>query len=189
MPVLTFFSAFLLISCSSPEVIRDLSGSSFSLVDQDGLDVTFPDDFKGKITVVGFIYTNCPDVCPVITANMSNINKQLENRGDVQFVGVTFDPKRDTPQVLKTYIQQFKLDEQQFTFLTGDSTSVDSLLNTMDIMAKISYTETTDEGKELYFMNHTNRISLLDRQGRIRAEYSGSYSKPEHVIEDINKLR
>ncbi|MDZ7689806.1 MAG: SCO family protein [Balneolaceae bacterium] len=170
-------------------MINDMDDRSYQLLNQDSAQVTFPDDFKGQVTVVGFIYTNCPDVCPAITANMSNVNRQLQNREDVQFLGITFDPARDRPSVLKNYMQQFELDEDQFTFVTGDTTTVDSLLSAMDITADISYTKTTDAGKELYFMKHTNRISLLDQQGRLRLEYSGSYSKPEHIIEGINKLR
>lgn len=188
LSTLIFCLPILFISCSEPEVIENLN-ASFAMLDQDSTKVTFPDDFEDKIIVAGFIYTNCPDVCPAITANMSNVNRQLENTRDVHYVGITFDPKRDTPSVLKNYMTQFKLNDEKFTFLTGDTTTVDSLLNAMNIYAEVSYTKTTDEGKKLYFMNHTNRITLLDRQGRIRAEYSGSYSKPEHIVEDINKLR
>ena len=180
----------LLAACSSePGVIKDLGNRSFLMVNQDSSAVRFPTDFKGQITVVGFIYTNCPDVCPAITANMSNVSTKLENTEDVRFVGVTFDPERDTPPVLKKYMHQFKLDEDRFTFLTGDTATVDSLLNAMNIYAEVSYTKTTDEGRELYFMNHTNRITLMDPRGRIRAEYSGSYSDPAHIVEDINRLR
>lgn len=189
MQGLALLVLFSLISCDRPEVIKDLSDTSFSLVNQDSTSVTFPQDWEGKVLVVEFIYTNCPDVCPAITANMKNVSQQLENPSDVQFVGITFDPERDTPSVLKKYMQQFKLDEEQFTFLTGDTTTVDSLLSTLDIVAEVSSTKTTSEGEKLYFMRHTNRISLLDQQGRLRLEYSGSYSKPEHIVEGINKLR
>jgi len=166
-----------------------MEGASFTLLDQDSTLVTFPDDFEGEIVVAGFIYTNCPDICPAITANMSNVHRQLETPDDVRFVGITFDPVRDTPSVLADYMKQFKLDDERFTFLTGDTAAVDSLLNTMNIYAEVSYTKTTEDGRELYFMQHTNRISLLDREGRIRAEYSGSYSRPEQIVNDINSLR
>ncbi|MDR8391237.1 SCO family protein [Aliifodinibius sp. S!AR15-10] len=184
-PLLILFLA----SCNQPEVIKDLSDQSFQVLDQDSTSVTFPDDFEGEVTVLGFIYTNCPDVCPAITANMNNVKNQLESTENVHFVGISFDPRRDTPSVLKNYMQQFKLDEEEFTFLTGDTTTVDSLLSSLDITADVSYTKTSDEGKELYFMKHTNRISLMDRQGRLRLEYSGSFSKPEHIVEGINQLR
>lgn len=189
LAVSLLLSFFLLASCNRPEVIHDLSKKEFQLLNQDSTSVSFPADFKGKILVAGFIYTHCPDVCPAITANLSNVNQQVENKSDVHFIGITFDPGRDTPSVLKKYMQQFDLNEQQFTFLTGDSTTVDSLLNAMDIRAEISSRKKTADGDDLYFMNHTNRISLLDREGRIRLEYSGSYADPEQIMEGINKLR
>lgn len=188
--ILSFLAVSLFaFSCDSPEVIRDLSKQSYPLLDQDSSRVVFPDDFAGNVTVVGFIYTNCPDVCSAITANMRNVNRQLEDKENVHFVGVSFDPMRDRPAVLKNYMQQFDLSEEQFTFVTGDTATVNSLLNAMDIVAKVASRKKTDEGKELYFMNHTNRISLLDKQGRLRLEYSGSYSNPEQIIDGINKLR
>ncbi|MDX1618577.1 MAG: SCO family protein [Balneolaceae bacterium] len=179
----------LSVSCSDLQVIDPLDGVSQTLLNQDSVRVDFPDDFGGEIVVAGFIYTHCPDICPAITANMSNVNRSLKKSEGVRFVGITFDPLRDTPSVLKEYMRQFNLDEERFTFLTGDTASVDSLLDALNIYAEVSYTKTTEEGRELYFINHTNRITLLDRSGRIRAEYNGSHSKPEHIVEDINKLR
>ena len=185
--LLTITSA-LILSCNSPEVIHDLSNDSFSMLDQDSTSVQFPVDFKGNILVVGFIYTHCPDVCPVITAKLSNINKQLENNKDVHFAEITFDPARDTPSVLKKYMQSFKLDSTKFTMLTGDSVTVDSALEKMDILAKIAYAKTDNEGEQNYLMNHTNRILVMDREGRVRFEYPGSAVPEKHVIEDINRL-
>ncbi len=184
-----FALSLLTVSCDQPEIIKDLNGRSFELLDQDSSQVTFPDDFRGKVTVLGFIYTHCPDVCPAITANMKNISEQLENPENVQFVGITFDPRRDTPSVLKKYMKQFNLDEEKFTFVTGDTSTVHSMLNTLNITAEISSKRTTGNGDTIYFMRHTNRISLMDKEERLRLEYSGSYSKPEHIVEGINKLR
>lgn len=177
------------ISCNSPEVIHDLSKDSFSLLNQDSASVQFPADFEGDILVVGFIYTHCPDVCPVITAKLNNINNQLENKSDVHFAEISFDPARDTPSVLKNYMQSFNLDPKKFTMLTGDSVTVDSALNKMDILAKIAYTKTNEEGKRSYLMNHTNRILVMDQRGRVRFEYPGSVVPEKNVIEDINRLR
>ncbi len=177
------------IGCNRPEVINDLSDDSFSLLTQDSTTIQFPKDFKGDILVVGFIYTHCPDVCPVITAKLSNINRQLENSEGVHFAEISFDPARDTPSVLKKYMQSFNLDPGKFTMLTGDSVTVDSALNKMDILAKIAYSKTNEEGDTSYLMNHTNRILIMDRKGRVRFEYPGSVASEQIVIEDINKLR
>lgn len=187
--LLLTIASVLILSCNNPEVIHDLSNKSYSLVNQDSSTVQFPGDFKGNILVVGFIYTHCPDVCPVITAKLSNINSQLKNSEDVRFAGITFDPMRDTPSVLKKYMQSFKLDPTKFTMLTGDSVTVDSALSSMDIMAKISYRKTNQPNDQNYLMNHTNRILVIDRKGRVIFEYPGSAVPEKNVIEDINKLR
>lgn len=187
--LLLTIASVLILSCNNPEVIHDLSNKSYSLVNQDSSTVQFPGDFRGNILVVGFIYTHCPDVCPVITAKLSNINSQLKNSEDVRFAGITFDPMRDTPSVLKKYMQSFKLDSTKFTLLTGDSVTVDSALSSMDIMAKISYRKTDQPNDQNYLMNHTNRILVMDRKGRVMFEYPGSAVPEKNVIEDINKLR
>lgn len=179
----------LTAACNSPEVINDLSDDSFALVNQDSTSIAFPKDFRGDILVVGFIYTHCPDVCPIITAKLSNINRELENSEGVHFAEISFDPARDTPSVLKKYMQSFNLDPQKFTMLTGDSVTVDSALNKMDILAKISYVKNSEEGQQSYLMNHTNRILVMDQQGRVRFEYPGSVVPEKNVIEDINRLR
>lgn len=186
--LLTITSA-LILSCNSPEIIHDLSGDSFSMLNQDSTSVQFPADFEGDILVVGFIYTHCPDVCPIITAKLSNINKQLESNEDIHFAEITFDPARDTPSVLKKYMQSFKLDPTKFTMLTGDSLTVDSALEKMDILAKIAYKKTDNEKEQNYLMNHTNRILVMDRRGRVRFEYPGSVVPEKNVIEDINRLQ
>lgn len=186
--LLLTITSVLILSCNSPEVINDLSNKSFSLVNQDSSSVQFPKDFEGDILVVGFIYTHCPDICPVITAKLSNINSQLGNVEDVRFAEITFDPRRDTPSVLKKYMRSFKLDSTKFTMLTGDSVTVDSALNEMDILAKISYRKTGEPKDQNYLMNHTNRILVMDRKGRVRFEYPGSAVPEKNVIEDINKL-
>lgn len=177
--------AFLITGCDSPDVLDDLGDRSWKLVDQDSTAVTFPDDFKGDILVTAYIYTNCPGVCPAITANMKKISSRLPDKRGVHFVGITFDPMRDRPSVLRAYMNKFDLPKDRFTFLTGDSATVYSLLDRIGIRTEIQQ-DTTAGG---YRFNHTNQMSLIDQQGRIRREYGGSMVPPEQLIEDINKLK
>lgn len=178
----------LITGCDSSDVLDDLSDRSWELVNQDSAAVTFPDDFKGNILVAGYIYTHCPGVCPAITANMKTISTRLPDRQDVRFVGITFDPMRDRPSVLKSYMNKHGLDERRFTFLTGDSATVHSLLKRVDIRTQLQPDSASGDGTQQYLLNHTNQINLIDRRGRIRAEYGGSMVPPEHVVEDIKKL-
>jgi len=186
-PLLTFI---VLINCQSgPQVIDDLSGTSFSLLNQDSVSVTFPDDYEGRFVVLGFIYTNCPDICPLITQNLIKIQRELGYPDDVQFLGVTFDPERDTPSVLANYKEVFNLDKN-FDFLTGEPSTISAFMDSVRVRSQVSLSTTTDDGKKLYFMNHSDKIMVLDKKSRVIIEYGGSMPQiPNLIIEDFQKLR
>jgi len=187
--ILTILIFSTLISCNSgPEVIDDLSKKSFEVVNQNGEEITFPDDYTGKYVIMGFIYTNCPDICPLVTQNMIKVQKELGNPDDVQFLGVTFDPKRDTPQVLKEYKNVFDLG-RNFDFLTADSSTVSELMDSVRVRSQVSFTRIRDDGKELYFMNHSDKIMVLDKKGRVIFEYGGSMTPVNYILEDLEKVR
>ncbi len=178
-----------IISCNSGlEVKDDLSNQSFSLLNQDSAAVVFPDDFKGNISVITFIFTNCPDVCPVITANLKNIQSDLQDTSNIRFVEISFDPERDRPSVLKKYKDLYRLNDQ-FSLLTGNPSTIDSLLGRLDIVAEKTQIDSLQQDSSQYSMKHSNKIYLMDDNSRIRAEYPASVVPPENVIEDIRKLR
>lgn len=183
-------TCFLMITaCRNNEVIDDLSDSSFELIDQDSVTVTFPDDYKGKYVVIGFVYTNCPDICPLITQNMIKIQEGLNNPDDVQFVGVTFDPVRDTPAVLSKYKSNFDLNDN-FDFLTGDSAVVSAFMDSVRVRTQVSMTTTTEDGRELYFLNHSDKIMVLNPESQVIIEYGGSMPQvPKLIIEDFKRIR
>lgn len=185
-----FMAALIFVGCqSNPEVIDDLSDTSFQLLNQDSVAITFPDDYQGKFVVLGFIYTNCPDICPLITQNLIKIQRELGYSDDIQFLGVTFDPERDTPSVLANYKEVFKLDEN-FDFLTGDSSTISAFMDSVRVRSQISLSTTTEDGKELYFMNHSDKIMVLDKKSRVIIEYGGSMPQvPTLILEDFQKLR
>lgn len=187
MPVL-FLVLFLLFNGCGNETIDDFNDVSFGLTDQNGESVLFPDDFKGAPLVLGFIYTNCPDICSFITANVRNVYREMENPEDVQFALVTFDPKRDTPVVLKKYAQSFEMDREPFQFLTADSTTIRSLMDRVNVRIQESYSKELDSGEQLYFLNHSDKILLIDKHSRLVFDYGGSMTPVEIIIEDLNKL-
>ncbi|MCP9291079.1 SCO family protein [Gracilimonas sediminicola] len=187
--ILLFIPLFIIACGNNPEVIEDMGDASFQLVNSDSAEVVFPDDFEGDYVVMGFIYTNCPDICSLITQNLVKIQKELNYPEDVQFVAATFDPVRDTPSKLKQYGKAFGVDEN-FTFLTGDSTEVFALMDSARVRSQVSFTQQTESGKELYFINHSDKIMVLDKQARVIFEYGGSQPMiPSLVVEDLNKVR
>ncbi len=176
-------------ACQRTVIIDDLNDASFELLTQDSVAVTFPDDFKGKYVVMGFIYTNCPDICPLVTQNMIKIQEELGNPDDVQFLGFSFDPARDTPSILANYKDAFDL-ETNFDFLTGDTTVVSALMDSLRVRSQISFTTTTEAGEELYFLNHSDKIMVMDKDSRVIIEYGGSQPMvPTLIIEDFQKIR
>jgi protein SCO1/2 len=187
---LVILTVILITACEQgPKPIDDLTDRSFELVNQNDEQVTFPDDYNGKYIVMGFIYTNCPDVCPLITQNLIKVQKELGYPEDVQFLGLTFDPKRDTPEKLSTYKDLFELDDN-FNFLTADSSTVSELMDSVRVRSQVSFTQVRDDGKEVYFMNHSDKIMVVDPKGQVIFEYGGSMKQvPQLVVEDINKVR
>lgn len=180
---------FLLLACESgPKVIDDLSDKSFNVINQNGESVTFPDDYQGKYVVVGFIYTNCPDICPLVTQNLIKVQKEFNNPDDIHFLGITFDPKRDTPEVLKNYKGLFNL-EDNFDFLTADSTTISELMDSVRVRSQVSFTQVREDDKEVYFMNHSDKIMVLDKKSRVIFEYGGSMTPVNYIVEDLKTVR
>ena len=169
---------------------QSIGNQSYTLINQDSTKVVFPDDYKGKIVVMGFIYTNCPDICPLTTHNMEatqNLVKK-DKLKNVVFVALSFDPDRDTPSVLKKYAEIRNIDFSNFQFLTGKRALIDTLIHHMDVMAIANDTTYTKSGQPVYFFTHTDRITLLDQNMRIRNEYRGSHADPQKIVNDIKNL-
>jgi len=186
-------SIILLLSISCKEKLpldKDLTKKNYNLINQEGEDVVFPEIIKGHIIVMGFIYTHCPDICPMTTHNMYLTQKKLKEDGidDVKFVALSFDPDRDLPEVLRKFAEIRELDFKSWTLLTGDRTTVNELLKRFDVRA-IKTDENLDEDGILeYSMMHTDRISLIDENGRLRKNYKGSTLNIEEIVNDIKTL-
>ena len=170
------------------KVIDNMNDTSFELVNQDSIRVQFPEDFHGQYVVLGFIYTNCPDICPLITQNLIKIQKELGYPANVQFLGVSFDPKRDTPDVLHRYKEVFKVNEN-INFLTGEPIIVQNFMDSVRVRTQVSMRTNTESGKEIYFLNHSDKIMVMNPKGEIIIEYGGSMpSIPSLIVQDLQSL-
>jgi len=170
-------------------VIHDFKNEDFTLLNADSAEMNFPSVFKGKIIVAGFIFTNCPDICPLTTNNMRIIQEKLKElkMGNVEFAAISFDPKHDTPKVLRDYIRIRKFDTDNWTFFTGNQQVIDSLLKVSEVFAIPSDTSFV-AGEEKVTFIHTDRIMLIDGDLRIRKNYPGSTINIDEIIDDIQKL-
>ena len=170
---------------------KDLTKKSYQLINQDSSNVTFPDVIKGHITVLGFIYTHCPDICPMTTHNMHLTEKRLREKGidDVKFVGISFDPDRDTPEVLTQFAEVREISFKNWMLLTGKKEIIEDLLRRFDVRAIKTDLTVDEEGNPEYSMMHTDRISLVDENGILRKNYKGSTLNLDEIIEDIKYLK
>ena len=165
-----------------------MADESYELIDQDSSLVQFPDAYKGNVLLVGYVYTHCPDICPMITYNMRDIQQELLDEKEFMLVSISFDPERDTPEILHQYAENYKLDQENWKLLTGNTEEVDEALETLEINTLKSPTSFEDDGTARYFIDHTDRVTLIDRNGDVRNTYVGSKMNQEQIISDIHKV-
>jgi protein SCO1 len=96
---------------------------NFALIDQSGRPVR-RGDLEGKVWIANFIFTNCPDECPLMTVEMAQMQSELAHMADVRLVSISVDPDRDTPAVLSEYAERFNADPARWLFLTGDKRAI-----------------------------------------------------------------
>ena len=154
----------------------DITGAEFArrleLPDVDGQPRTLA-DWKGKVTVVFFGYTQCPDVCPTTMADLAAIRKSLGADGDkLQSVFVTIDPERDTPEVLKAYVANFG---PGFTALRGTPDQTAAAAKEF----KVFYAKVPGRNGGSYTMDHSAASFVFDTAGRVRlyVPYGGDSKK------------
>lgn len=135
-------------------------GGPFTLTDQDGRRVT-DRDFAGKVRLVFFGFTSCPDVCPTALTEITSLLEEVGPRAaEVKPLLITVDPERDTPEVLKTYMEAF---HPGITALTGSPEEIATVAKSFGIASR---KVPLDKGG--YTMDHGASILLLDRAGRFR---------------------
>jgi protein SCO1 len=143
----------------------DITGAeyarSLSLTDQHGQARTL-EQFKGKVTVVFFGYTQCPDVCPATMAELAQIKKALGKDGDrVQGIFVTVDPQRDTQDILKNYMASF---DPSFVALRGTAEQTKAAAKEF----KVFYALTPGKTEGSYTVDHTAGSFVFDAKGKVR---------------------
>jgi protein SCO1/2 len=143
----------------------DITGAEYarglSLNDADGKRRSLA-DFKGKVTLVFFGYTQCPDVCPATLAELAAVKRELGADGErVQGVFVTLDPQRDTPEVLKAYVAAF---DPSFVALRGSDEETKAAARDF----KVFFAQVPGKSEGSYTMDHTAGSYVFDAQGRVR---------------------
>jgi len=136
-------------------------GRTLALTDQEGKPRTLA-DFKGKVVVVFFGYTQCPDVCPTTMAELAQVKKALGKDGErLQGIFVTVDPERDTPAVLKSYMSSF---DPSFVALRGTVEQTKEVAKEF----KVFFAKVPGRTPDSYTMDHTAGSYVFDSSGRLR---------------------
>jgi protein SCO1/2 len=138
-------------------------------------------DFRGKVVVVTFGYTQCPDVCPTTLADLSSAVKKLgPDASRVQVLFVTVDPKRDKPELLRQYVPAFN---PAFLGLYGDEAATKKATGEFKVYAQ----ERAGKTPERYTVDHTAQTFAFDREGRLRLVF-GYGVTPEAMASDFRIL-
>lgn len=154
-------------------------GGPFTLTDQNGRAVS-DRDFRGKLMLVYFGYTFCPDACPTALLQMGQALDRLGSEGEaVQPVFITIDPARDTQEQLKTYASNF---HPRLVALTGSPAQIAQVAKAY----RVYYAKAADSGTTDYLMDHTSIIYLMSRDGRYLTHFTHQ-STPDQMVATIRK--
>jgi protein SCO1/2 len=146
-----------------PPVLGSLP--DFTLTHADGKPFS-KKQLDGRAQLVNFIFTSCPDVCPLLTRQMKKIQAEVHSRGlPVSFVSISVDPETDTPEVMSRYIRQHEVETKDWVWLTGDSASVQKVIVEG---FKVGLSQ-KDPNTDIYDVTHSEHFVVIDAMGRIRA--------------------
>lgn len=137
---------------------------------------------KGKITLLFFGYTSCPDVCPTTLAELKLVVDELGNNANsVSVVFVTVDPERDTPERMQEYVNHFN---SNFIGLSGSTEKLTSVWGNYGVYREIVPAENSESD---YSVDHTARVTLIDANGNMRLSY-GFQTPVDDIVHDIKLL-
>lgn len=180
-------TAGVLTACKSKADFNaiDLTGSKeygqdFSMPDQHGKRRSMA-DFKGKVVLVFFGFTQCPDVCPTTLGDLVAVKQKLGAKGDkLQVIFASVDPARDTPEILQAYLANF---DPSFLALRGSDEETAKMAKDF----KVYYKQVDGQTPGSYTMDHTAGDYIFDPEGRLRL-YSRYGTPVDTLAKDIEQL-
>ncbi|PIQ81549.1 MAG: hypothetical protein COV76_08235 [Candidatus Omnitrophica bacterium CG11_big_fil_rev_8_21_14_0_20_64_10] len=159
------------------------SAPNFDLVNQDGRAVRLS-DYKGKIVALNFIYTRCPlpTYCPRLMEEFDAAQKLLKDviGRDVVFLTITFDPRFDTPAVLKQYGSRYQADDTSWQLLSGEPEEIRKVASFFNVAYWTSPQGTIE--------SHTLSAAVVDRMGKVARFYSGQRWSASDLARDVRAL-
>ena len=162
---------------SENHIVRD-----FNLINQNGVNISSK-DYENKIYVVDFFFTRCPSICPIMTDNMLQIQKEFIKNDDILLLSISVTPKLDNVEVLKNYAIEKGVIDAKWNITTGSKKHIYEL-------ARKSYFAVLEQGDGgMQDFIHTPNFILVDKKKQIRGIYDGTDEKEiSRIINDINVL-
>jgi protein SCO1/2 len=166
----------------------------FELVDQSGA-VFSSKQLEGKVWAVGFIFTRCPSICPVLTALMKEVETKSRDQGpDFRLVSFSVDPTYDTPPVLSAYAAKHGANLERWSFLTGEPGRVEKTV-VEGLKISMGRTEVAEEVVDVDAVFHGTKALLIDQKMQIRGYYSledrggfGKLSAVDQLVADAKRI-
>ena len=156
--------------------------ADFKLVNQNGDTIT-QDTYKDKIYVADFFFTTCQTICPIMTNQMSRVQREIIDDDEVLLLSHSVTPEIDSVAQLKRYALEKGIIDEKWNLVTGDRKQIYDL-------ARKSYLVVKDDGLEPYGMVHTENFALIDKDKQIRGLYNGiSPTSVDSLIQDIKRLK
>ena len=154
--------------------------ADFTLVDQNFREFQFS-KLTGRVVVVAFAYTTCPDVCPLITAALRQVQSGLtpDDHKKVFLLTITTDPEIDAPKVLASYGKRYGVDFANWSFLSGDQAALQIVWKNFGVGVK---------RKARGLVDHTPLIAVVDRKSKMRVVYVGATPDANMVLDDVRRL-
>jgi protein SCO1 len=149
---------------------------NYVLSDQDNKEIQTA-DLKGKKVLLTFIYTNCPvpDFCPLMSYNFKEIHKRLSDTSNVVLLSVSFDPKRDTPKVLKKYGQKYTSDFTKWKFISGDQETIEQMTSDFSVITQMNKDQ----------IIHNLRTVYINENGIVQKIWPDNTWKVNEVLEVV----
>ena len=200
------------MACSSPvelvgtELTARETAASFTLTNQFARPVSMT-DYRGKVVVLTFLYTNCPDICPVTTANIREAYDLLGDVvGEVAIVAVSVDPERDTTEEARAFSDRWQMTDR-WDFLTGPRDDLEAIWKAYYVdpapnssSAEQDASDATPPAQrasgvealrqdivEQYLVTHSAPVYVIDRQGIVRVLHTLPF-EPASLAQDVRLL-
>lgn len=169
---------------AEPELPSLFPVATFTLTDQDGRPFA-SSALRGKVWVAAFLFTHCPDVCPLLATKVANLERRLHDEPRVRFVSFSMDPEHDDPPALRRFALEHHADLSRWTLLTGDPAAMHALVE-HGLHEPMGAPEPRDDGR--YDISHVASLLLIDAEGNVRAQYRTDADGLRSLEHDARRL-